>query len=379
MIATTRRFRLLVLVLVTLALAPGLAGFWAARAATGSSPFGEGDLAPAPLREGNGGEDAGAVAPAPPVVRLASGPPPGFLVIGHMGAPNEEVENTIPSFQKALDLGANAIETDLCLTKDGVVVHWHDWSPNDLIAKFRQLGQQGLKYRPYNPNLLSKWRRKVCQLTLAELRKHYGYTRRGNPLGTSSRSATPINTLAEVAAWARQEPRLQKIFLDVKIPKDGERFVAPLMRSALAILRRNGLEEKTIFMVANENIARLVQAALAGSSAGLTFDRELVPGIIIHPGKFSAVKNALALQVPYASVGKPVATLLGWTIYRRIVANDLQALAAHNARRPAVPLRGYFPWTIDDPTEMKTLIEMGVHGIITNHPERLHALVAQEP
>src|SRR5688572_4203370 len=57
-----------------------------------------------------------------------------FIVIGHRGAAGLEVENTIPSFQRALDEGANAIELDFVMTKDGHVVVWHDWSPNDPIA-----------------------------------------------------------------------------------------------------------------------------------------------------------------------------------------------------------------------------------------------------
>jgi glycerophosphoryl diester phosphodiesterase len=48
-----------------------------------------------------------------------SRPGPEFLIVGHMGAPIHEVENTLQSFQKALELGANAIETDVCITKDG--------------------------------------------------------------------------------------------------------------------------------------------------------------------------------------------------------------------------------------------------------------------
>ena len=46
--------------------------------------------------------------------------------IGHRGAPREALENTLPSFRRALELGADAIELDAHVTVDGVVVVHHD-------------------------------------------------------------------------------------------------------------------------------------------------------------------------------------------------------------------------------------------------------------
>ena len=63
-----------------------------------------------------------------------------FLIIGHAGSPLKEMENTVKSFQTALDEGANAIETDVCLTADGVLALWHDWDPNSTVANLRQMG-----------------------------------------------------------------------------------------------------------------------------------------------------------------------------------------------------------------------------------------------
>ena len=43
---------------------------------------------------------------------------PYFEVVAHRGVPTEAPENTIPSFQRAIDLGADAIEFDVRLTHD---------------------------------------------------------------------------------------------------------------------------------------------------------------------------------------------------------------------------------------------------------------------
>src|SRR4051812_42573257 len=46
--------------------------------------------------------------------------------IGHRGAPRRYLENTTPSFQEALRLGADAIELDVHVTADGLPVVHHD-------------------------------------------------------------------------------------------------------------------------------------------------------------------------------------------------------------------------------------------------------------
>ena len=61
-------------------------------------------------------------------------------MIGHRGAARPAPENTLASFRKALDLEADAIETDVCVTRDGCFVLWHDAEPSESVALVRQLG-----------------------------------------------------------------------------------------------------------------------------------------------------------------------------------------------------------------------------------------------
>jgi glycerophosphoryl diester phosphodiesterase len=49
-----------------------------------------------------------------------------ITVIGHRGAAGLEPENTLRSFRRACDLGVDRIETDVRLTRDGVLVCLHD-------------------------------------------------------------------------------------------------------------------------------------------------------------------------------------------------------------------------------------------------------------
>ena len=52
----------------------------------------------------------------------------GFLVAAHRGDKNNSFENTMPAFKMAIEKGSDMIETDVRLTKDGVLVLCHDES-----------------------------------------------------------------------------------------------------------------------------------------------------------------------------------------------------------------------------------------------------------
>src|SRR5438445_13588546 len=53
-------------------------------------------------------------------------PKAGVRVYAHRGASRELPENTMPAFRRALELGVDALETDLHATADGVLVTSHD-------------------------------------------------------------------------------------------------------------------------------------------------------------------------------------------------------------------------------------------------------------
>lgn len=55
-----------------------------------------------------------------------SADPPRILVHGHRGARARRPENTIPAFEYAIAQGVDALEMDMAVTKDGVIVISHD-------------------------------------------------------------------------------------------------------------------------------------------------------------------------------------------------------------------------------------------------------------
>ncbi len=49
-----------------------------------------------------------------------------YRVLGHRGAPRKEIENTVASFKRAIEDGADGIELDIRVTKDNILVVSHD-------------------------------------------------------------------------------------------------------------------------------------------------------------------------------------------------------------------------------------------------------------
>jgi len=68
-----------------------------------------------------------------------------FLKVGHRGARAYEIENTLESFKKALELGANAVELDVRQSRDGKLVLSHDETLKRVFGNDVTVSQATLK------------------------------------------------------------------------------------------------------------------------------------------------------------------------------------------------------------------------------------------
>jgi len=65
------------------------------------------------------------------------------VVVGHRGLVYEEMENTLPAFQKAADIGCDAVELDVFLLLCGTLIVFHGGGPENLGALDESCGQSG--------------------------------------------------------------------------------------------------------------------------------------------------------------------------------------------------------------------------------------------
>ena len=307
--------------------------------------------------------------------------PDAFWVVGHRGAPAVEVENTLPSFDRALKDGADAIETDFCMTQDGRAVVWHDWDPDETVAFARQAGAElEVLCRPVAPPAGDPFRRPVDRLTLDELRAHYGYAK----VDEEATVPAHVPTLEEFVAWAAlRGERLKGVFVDLKIPPARRDLVAPFLAALRAALARE--RPRATFVVGTPFLAVLQEVRRHAPELDRTFDVEIKPGIPPdeEDHRYSAVAPAVRQGNSHASMGRPRFTLWGWGVYFRALRRDLKDLAIHDEATSAPHPKRLLCWTINRPRELRRLLRIGVHGILTDAPallrrEHAEAWAAQE-
>lgn len=288
-------------------------------------------------------------------------------VIGHRGAPRSAAENTIDSFRTALDAGADAIETDVCVTRDGKFILWHDANPSETIAYYRQAGREKLRYEPDVPPLWSALRRPVKHLDWATFRRHYGYSRRRrgirNLIGhADGPPEVPPATLEDLLSWAAREPRLRDVCLDVKLTSRQVPDAVKLMERIEAHVTETGDGHRPRFHYLSQSVDVLRTLCRREGKR----ERSIVPivGDFEKPG---VVEFADRLGLKVVSMGNGQRT---WTGFREELASVVEA-------RDRGRFHSVIVWTFNDRHQLEQLVGMSVDGIFTDDPALLRSLMPE--
>lgn len=258
---------------------------------------------------------------------------PRPIVFGHRGASGEAPENTLVAFERALAQGAQILETDVHLTRDGEVVIAHD----------------------PDVSRTTEGRGSIAELRFAELAA-LDAGHRFSPDGGASHPyrgrGIRIPALREVFR------RLPTTRFNVEVKTGDPRLVSALVglvaeheRADLTLLA--AAEADTLAAVRAELARRGVRAATGASVADvLGFVRAAL-------GEGEAPAEPMALQIPPSFAGKPLVT---------------RALVDFAHRRDVQ----VHVWTINEEDEMRQLLALDVDGIMSDFPARLRAVVDAE-
>ncbi len=246
----------------------------------------------------------------------------GLRLYAHRGAASERPENTIPSFQRALDLGVSALEMDLHITRDGHVIVSHD--PNA-----RRMTGIDREFRSSTWPDVQTWD------------AGYGFI--------DSNGDRPFAGIGiTVPSFDQVLSEFPGIPLNVDIKQASPSIVIPVLEQ---IARHRATERVTI---ASFHLRTLVEVRLRGYGGSTAFSPPEIGMLWALPQTVLAriPKMGDAVQVP-RSVG-PI------PLNRSIFIDKCHKLG----------FRVDF-WTINDPAEGHMLLSLGADGLMTDDPASL--------
>lgn len=283
----------------------------------------------------------------------------GVEVQGHRGARGLAPENTLPAFRKALELGVDTLELDAAVTKDGVVVVAHDPLLNPDITR----GPDG--------QFLAKAGPAIHDLTFAELQRYdVGRMKAGTAYAKRYPAQEPVDgtripTLAEVFAAARG----QRVGFNIEIKTDPGKPAETLAPEAFARalvdeVRRNGMASRVTIQSFDWRGLKVVQEIAPGiPTVYLTVEGRNFNTMRGDNGAASPWTAGLRLA-DYGSVAKMVKAAGG-----RIWSpnfNDVDKAKVDEAHALGLKV---VVWTVNEPEQIRKMIELGVDGIISDRPD----------
>lgn len=331
-----------------------------------------------------------ACAPAPQAATMAERPAP--IIIAHRGASGERPEHTLEAYRLAIAQGADFIEPDLVLTRDGVLVarHENEIGGTTNVADHPEFADRRTT-RVIDGETFTGWFTE--DFTLAELRTLRARERlpQLRPQNTAYDGQYLIPTFDEILALARDESartgRTIGVYPETKHPSYFAGLGLPHEAPLLAALARFGhtsaaapvfiqsFEVGNLIALNQRTDVRLVQLI---SDSGAPADRP------DQPYATMLTAEGLAAIARYADGIGPAKTL----VISRTALGTLGSSTGLTARAHAAGLVVH-PWTFrrenyflplnlrsgldprspgDLAAEMRAFLAEGVDGLFTDNP-----------
>ncbi len=251
----------------------------------------------------------------------------GPIASAHRGGGDEAPENTLPAFEVAVTLGYGYLETDAHVTRDGVLVAFHDERLD------RVTDRSGA----------------IAELDIGEVEAaDAGYT-----FSTDGGISFPFR------GRDIRVPRLEEILVrwpDVRVNIDpkSDPCVGPLA----ALLDRLGIWDRVCIGSFSDRRLRQIRALGDGRACTSMGPHAVALARLAATSGTMARLGADCIQVPIRRGPFPIVT-------KRFLR------AAHRAGLPV------HVWTINDEETMEELLDLGVDGIMSDRPRLLRDVFAR--
>ena len=235
----------------------------------------------------------------------------GIEIIAHRGYSGIAPENTIAAFKRAVDIGADQIELDVQMTKDGVILVFHD---NTLS---RITGHSG-KIKNFNYS-------EICMLDAGSWYDNVA----GSYNGTFGDEKIP--KLSDVCEM------LQDTGVGINLELKNIGNVQGFTENVVEIVKDYNMEDRVIFSSYNYTYLKEIKA----------IDEELKVEFI------SDTANADDLLTNYPAD------------YYNLKLSGIEEDAPEKLHAAGVK---FYAWTLNDAESIRKAVDIGADGIVTNYP-----------
>jgi len=256
------------------------------------------------------------------------------LVFAHRGSSQAHPEHTLGAYLRAIDEGADGLECDVRLTRDGQLVCVHDRrmdrtsNGTGLISSFSLTELAEFDFASWHPNWPEAGEDPVVARGLAE----------GDVL-------TRILTPQRLLAAAEGAGRPLRMLIETKHPS---KFRGDVEEKLVELLSAHGLER-------HRDSSSLHVTVMSFSMLAVRRLRELVPGLDAVWLTEFATPGLRSGQLPAG------ANIAGPGI--RIIRANPGIVARLHARG-----YGVYVWTVNTAADVDLMLDLGVDGIITDRP-----------
>jgi glycerophosphoryl diester phosphodiesterase len=294
-----------------------------------------------------------------------------FDLQGHRGARGLAPENTLPGFALTLGIGVTTLETDLAVSRDGVLVISHDPALNPDITR----GPDG--------QFLSGRGPVIWHTDFAELQRYdVGRMKAGTRYAQGFPDQVPVDgtrmpRVADVFALAAKAGNTAVRFnIETKLsPTAPAETLAPepFARALIAEIRKAGVASRSTIQSFDWQTLQVVQKeAPEIATVYLTIARG--GGDNVQVGKPGASPWTAGFDVDDHGGSAPATVhAAGGKIWSPFF-QDLDEASFKRAQELGLAV---VPWTVNDEPNMRRLVQMGVDGLISDYPDRLRKVLAE--
>jgi glycerophosphoryl diester phosphodiesterase len=289
-----------------------------------------------------------------------------FDLQGHRGARGLAPENTLPGFALALGIGVTTLETDIAISRDGVLVISHDPALNPDITR----GPDGRFLESRGPVIRHTDFAELQRYDVGRLKPGTRYAEQYPAQQPSDGARLP--RLEELFALVKQPANTRvRLALETKLtPTAADETMAPepFARALVKAVRDAGLAERTTILSFDWRTLQVVQKeAPEIGTVYLSIQRPNFDNI--GAGKPGASPwTAGFSHAEHGSVPKMIKAA-GGRIWSSLHA-DLDAAKLKEAKALGLTV---LAWTVNEPAQISRMMDLGVDGIVSDRPDLVRA------